>query len=71
MQAQRPDDHRTFYQSRPLLELNLDLAKWLSHTPDSSDAERFLVLLKENVSIRMCVFFSLENYRVCSIRKRV
>ncbi len=45
LKAQRPDDYRTFHNNRPLLELNLEFAKWLSHAPESSDtfkdAERF------------------------------
>lgn len=53
-QAQRPDDHRIFYQTRPLLELNLDFAKWLSHTSDSSDAEKLAFSIEE---ISMCSFF--------------
>jgi len=43
--AQRPDDYRTSYNNRPLLELTLEFAKWLSNAPESSDtfkdAERF------------------------------
>jgi hypothetical protein len=43
--AQRPDDYRTFYTTRPLLELTLEFAKLLSHAPESldtfKDAERF------------------------------
>ncbi|CAF1039515.1 unnamed protein product [Rotaria sordida] len=35
--AQRPDDYRTLYTSRPLLELNLEVAKWLSNVPYSAD----------------------------------
>jgi len=39
-----------FYNTRPLLELTLDFAKWLSHAPESSDtfkdAERFYSLFK-------------------------
>jgi hypothetical protein len=37
-----------FYNTRPLLELTLDFAKWLNHAPESSDtfkdAERFYSL---------------------------
>ncbi|CAF1465462.1 unnamed protein product [Rotaria magnacalcarata] len=35
--AQRPDDYRIYSTSRPLLELNLDFAKWLCNVPQSSD----------------------------------
>lgn len=46
-QAQHPDDYRTLYNTRPLLELTLDFAKWLSHAPQSTDAfkdaERFKI----------------------------
>jgi len=50
LKAQRPDDYRTYYTNRPLLELTLDFAKSLTYAPDSSDAfkdaERFLVLFR-------------------------
>ncbi|CAF1021817.1 unnamed protein product [Adineta steineri] len=36
--AQRPDDYRTYYTNRPLLELTLDFAKWLDHATESSDS---------------------------------
>jgi hypothetical protein len=72
-QAQRPEDYRTLYNDRPLLELTLDFAKWLSHAPESSDtfkdAERFQFLIrnaKENM-----FFFFLENYLECLIPKHV
>ncbi|CAF3340354.1 unnamed protein product [Rotaria sp. Silwood1] len=35
--AHRPDDYRTSYTNRPLLELNLDFAKWLNNASQSSD----------------------------------
>jgi hypothetical protein len=51
-QAQRPDDYRMFYNTRPLLELNLDFAKWLSHAPECSDtfkdAERLYIVIHFN-----------------------
>ena len=37
LQAQAPDDYRTFHLKRPILELTLDFAKWLHQAPDSSD----------------------------------
>ncbi|CAF4157074.1 unnamed protein product [Rotaria sp. Silwood2] len=36
-QAQAPDDYRTYYTNRPILELTLDFAKWLQHAPESSE----------------------------------
>ncbi|CAF3323072.1 unnamed protein product [Rotaria socialis] len=35
--AHRPDDYRIYSASHPLLELNLDFAKWLCNVPQSSD----------------------------------
>jgi hypothetical protein len=59
-QAQRPEDYRTLYNDRPLLELTLDFAKWLSHAPESSDtfkdAERFGFLIR-NSKENMFFFF--------------
>ncbi|CAF3739050.1 unnamed protein product [Adineta steineri] len=36
-QPQIPDDYRSYYTNRPILELTLDFAKWLYHAPDSPD----------------------------------
>ncbi|UJR08173.1 hypothetical protein I4U23_012446 [Adineta vaga] len=36
--AQRPDDYRTYYTNRSLLELTDDFAKWLQHVPETSDS---------------------------------
>ncbi len=72
--AQRPDDYRTFYTTRPLLELTLDFAKWLSHAPESSDtfkdAERFDFLFEREFNTKKNIFF-VENYLECLIPKHV
>jgi len=51
--AQRPDDYRTLYNNRPLLELTLDFAKWLSQAPENidtfKDAERFYFLFDNKI----------------------
>ena len=51
-QAQRPEDYRTFYQTRPLLELNLEFAKWLSRAPENTetlkDAERLFLIVRQD-----------------------
>jgi hypothetical protein len=48
--AQHPDDYRTSYTDRPLLELTLEFAKFLSRSIESADAfkdtERFAFLNK-------------------------
>ncbi len=70
--AQRPDDYRIFYTTRPLLELNLDFAKWLSHVPQSSDtfkdAERKLSRMFNTEACLNGSFLSLPDthYRTSS-----
>ncbi|CAF1080148.1 unnamed protein product [Rotaria sordida] len=34
-QPQIPDDYRTYYGNRPILELTFEFAKWLHHAPES------------------------------------
>jgi hypothetical protein len=74
LKAQRPDDYRTFHNNRPLLELNLEFAKWLSHAPESSDtfkdAERFDFLFEREFNTKKNIFF-VENYLECLIPKHV
>ncbi|CAF4634181.1 unnamed protein product [Rotaria sp. Silwood1] len=37
LQAQPPDDYRTYSKNRPILELTLDFAIWLRHAPESTE----------------------------------
>jgi len=70
--AQRPDDYRTYYTNRPLLELTLDFAKSLTYAPDSSDAfkdaERFLFAIPKT---KVNELILLENYPDYLIPKHV
>jgi hypothetical protein len=64
--AQEPDDYRTYYSKRPILELTFDFAKSLSHAPESSDslksAQRFISLFSPlNISNYFLFFRKLSR----------